>query len=106
MGVVGRGDSAGVDALAHLFEHHAKVGEALGLGVGLEHRIGAGLVHVTQRDYVCPGLGGPGDVRPALASRANRRHREALVGAEDARGKIVDRKRGNRADLENVAAGV
>ena len=82
VGVVGRGDSAGVDALAHLFEHHTKVGEALGLGVGLEHRIGAGLVHVTQRDYVCPGLGGPGDVRPALAAGADAGDGESAVCAE------------------------
>ena len=54
--VVGSGDGAGVDAAAHLVEHHAEVGETLGFGVRIEHARAAAFVHVAQCDDVATGV--------------------------------------------------
>ena len=57
VGVVGRADGHGVDALAHLVEHLAEVEILLRVGPALARGVEAGLVDVADRDHVAGPAG-------------------------------------------------
>jgi len=106
MRMVRSGNSAGVDALPKFIQHHAEVGEALGLGIFPVGTRATPRIHITERNDVCPGSGGAGDVRRAFATRANAGDGNAIIRAKNTRREKIKRKRGSRASLEDIATGV
>ena len=80
VGVVGRADGHRVDALAHLVEHLAEVGVALGLGkpllAGVVQRA---FVDVADGDHVA-GVAGVARIARALAANADAGHGDRSLG--------------------------
>src|SRR6185503_17793795 len=106
--VVGGGDGDGVDLVAHLVEHFAKIFEGFGVGVLLGRELEVVGIDVAQGDDLAAGLGRVFNVGGALAGAADGGDADLLVGAGDLGGDDVgegDCGGGDAAALEHGAAG-
>ena len=100
--VVRGGDQHSVDLVSHLIEHHAKIGELLGLGMRLDASLGMPTpeIDITEGHYIAvTGLDHVLEVSPALIADTHNRQTHFLIGRDDLRataGTHHQRSRKNR----------